>query len=163
MSRGAGGSFGILSCPGDGEVPTNGRANVGPREDREPNRAVKAGRRPPGGEALTARSVALHILCCEARQGFVVVPLWCRVGNALRPISRASECQQGNPMNRVPVICPSREATWSGSAATRWAQSKPRSRRCAGTMTIAELAPGCVRPGSHPVSARQRISPSRRP
>ena len=26
-----------------------------------------------------------------------------------------------------------------------------------------ELAPGCVRPGSHPVSARQRISPSRRP
>jgi hypothetical protein len=62
LSRGAEGSFGILSGPYDGEVPTDGRANVGPRENREPNRAVKAGRRPPEGEALTARSVVVHIL-----------------------------------------------------------------------------------------------------
>ena len=60
--KGAEGSFGIASCPDDGEVSTHGRANVGARENREPTRAVKAGRRPPGGEALTARSVVVHIL-----------------------------------------------------------------------------------------------------
>jgi hypothetical protein len=62
LSRSAEGSFGIASCPDDGEVSTDGRANVGPRENREPSRAVKAGRRPPEGEALTARSVVLHIM-----------------------------------------------------------------------------------------------------
>jgi len=32
-----------------------------------------------------------------------------------------------------------------------------------GGLAILELATGCVRPGSHPARARQRISPSRKP
>jgi len=34
----------------------------------------EAARTLPVGEALTARSVVLHTMECEARQGFVVVP-----------------------------------------------------------------------------------------
>ena len=37
-------------------------------------RAVKAGRRPPVGEALTARSVTPGIMVVQARQGLVVAP-----------------------------------------------------------------------------------------
>jgi hypothetical protein len=39
----------------------------------------------------------------EARQGFVVVPLCCRMEGRLRSISRASVLA-GNPSSRVPFI-----------------------------------------------------------
>jgi hypothetical protein len=84
-------------------------------------------------------------------------------GTRCGPSPEPTKVGGGHPKTRGPVIYSSREATWSGSAATWWAQSLTRSRRRTGTLTVGELAPGCVRPGSHPVSARQRISPSRRP
>jgi hypothetical protein len=43
-------------------------------------RAVKAGRRPPGGEALTVRSVAPGILVGQARQGLLVASVPMREG-----------------------------------------------------------------------------------
>ena len=63
-------------------VSIDGRANVEFSGNREPGRTVKAGRRPPVGEALRARSVVRHIMECEARQGFVVVP--CAAGSGTR-------------------------------------------------------------------------------
>jgi hypothetical protein len=51
------------------------------------------------------------------------------------------------------------EGAWSGAAADRRVQSSGRPRRA---MTNSELASGCAGL-AHPVSARQRISPSRRP
>ena len=45
LSRGAGGSFGISSGPCDGEVPTDGHANGGPRMTE--NRTAQS--RPAGG------------------------------------------------------------------------------------------------------------------
>ena len=130
--------------------------------NRETRRAVRAGRRPPAGEALRARSVVLHIMEGEARQGFVVVP--CAAGSGTR-CGPSPEPASAGGQPEVPgaVHLFVRTATWSGSAATWWAQSVNRSRRRAGTMNANELAPGCVRSGSHPALARQRISPSRRP
>ena len=143
-------------------VSIDGRDKVGSSGIREFGRAVKAGRRPPGGEALRARSVACRIMECEARQGFVFVPCVAGPGTRCGP-SPEPACAGRQPGFPGAVHLFVRPATWSGSAATRRAQSGPRSRRYAGTMNVAELAPGCVRSGSHPALARQRISPSRRP
>ena len=97
LSRGAEGSFGTSSGHNDGEVSTDGRANVGPRENREPKRAVKVGRRPPGGEALTARSVVRHIMGCEARQGFVVAPLCAVWGTRCDPSPEPGDAGRADP------------------------------------------------------------------
>ena len=137
-----------------------GWASGGPRT----RRTVKVGRRPPVGAALTARSAAVHTIECEAPSGLRArPPLGAGARGRSGSISRASRCWRANPETRVPFISSSSEATWSGSAATPWAQSVARPRRSTGAMKSIELAKGCVRPGSHPVLARQRISPSRRP
>src|SRR5664280_1782168 len=47
------------------ETRSTGAPN-GSSGNREPRRAVRAGRRPPAGEALRARSVVLHIMGGEA-------------------------------------------------------------------------------------------------
>jgi len=62
LSRGAEGSIGGSWCRQGPEYPPAGRDKVGPRRSREPRRAVKAGRRPPVGEALRAWSVVVHIM-----------------------------------------------------------------------------------------------------
>ena len=48
---------------------------------------------------MTARSVGLHTMWCEARQGFVVVPWCCRVGDAWRSISRGQQILARQPEN----------------------------------------------------------------
>jgi hypothetical protein len=163
LSRGCRRLLWRFVVPDNGRVSTDKRAELGPRENREPRRAVKAGRRPPGGEALTARSVVLHIIDAKTGRASWSSPCDAVSGTRCGPSPEPTKVGGGHPRTRGPVIYSSREATWSGSAATWWAQSLTRSRRRTGTMTVSELAPGCVRPGSHPVSARQRISPSRRP
>ena len=59
--------------------------------------AVEAGRRPPRGGALRARSVALDIVGCEARQGFVIA---FGAGGSLRPVSIARRRWQVVPATR---------------------------------------------------------------
>jgi hypothetical protein len=92
----------------------------------------------------------------------VVVPWWCRVGDALRSCSKTSSAG-GQP-----------EKPGAGHlfAATRrhgvvrpqpgGLNQRAASPTCGG-LAILELAAGCVRSGSHSVLARQRISPSRKP
>src|ERR1039458_6258871 len=58
----------------------------------------------PQAEAWRDRSVAVHILEGEARQGFVVVPSGAVWGNALRSISPSPGVLAGGPKSRAPVI-----------------------------------------------------------
>ena len=67
-------------------------------------RAVKAGRRPPAGEALTARSGAVHIMEFEARQGFVVVPLVVPRRGRIAGLPHCQASWQGDPGTRAPFI-----------------------------------------------------------
>jgi len=149
------------------------QAALRPRQGE--SRAVKAGRRPPEGEALRARSVSPAQLtgkparASSLRLAGLVIRLLAPHGSVVRTrcgsISRARQCWRGSP--GAPGCRSSLrrgEATWSGSAAARRAQSEGRPRRFAGAMTNSELAPGCVRSGCHASAlARQRTSPSRRP
>ena len=138
------------------------RARRGGARGAERKRAVKAGRRPPGGGALRARSVALHIMECEARQSFVIVPCAVGVGDALRSISIARWCWLGDPRSRAPFI---------SSSEVRHGVVRPQP---VGSISYSVSPQGgdheCyrartgLRPSrSQPVLARQRISPSRRP
>ena len=58
-------------------------------------RAVKAGRRPPVGEALTARSVAPGILVGQARQGLLVASARCWGWTRALVVSRSPRVVEG--------------------------------------------------------------------
>jgi hypothetical protein len=70
---------------------------------REPRRAVKVGHRPPAGEALRARSVALHIMECEARRASWSSPVLPGRGRFAVHL-QGQQVLAGNPNTRVPVI-----------------------------------------------------------
>ncbi len=95
-------------------------------------------------------------------EGFVVVPWWCRVGDALRSCSKTSSAG-GRPGSRVPAISSPRRGGMEWFGRNPVGSIKMTAAPTCGGLAILELAPGCVRSGSHSVLARQRISPSRKP
>jgi hypothetical protein len=93
-----------------------GAPRWGSSGNRESRRAVKAGRRPPGGEALTARSVVLHIMECEAREVLRGRPLCCQTGTRCGPSPEPAGA--GEQAEVVPVcrssLRPNCDMEWFG-------------------------------------------------
>jgi hypothetical protein len=124
-----------------------------------PVRAVKAGRSPPGGEALRARSCGGHHRFGRAPGPFLHATLSFGFGF----VALASVSAEGG--------WPRRTSGAGHSSVTlgdmmRYGRSRlgssTSSARPKGSHAENELAAGCAGV-AHPASARQRISPSRRP
>jgi len=164
---------GVLGFVCAGGPVSRGWSNVGRDEvvlvgGRGLGRAVKAGRRPPGGEALRARSMSPGYLWCKpVRACWSPRPSWSAGGRAAlsspgphglwsasRPCSAAWSC-----LRRAP--------TWSGPSMERYgAASSAQSHTTTRVWGHADLRAGLLAASEHhPVlaCARQRISPSRRP
>jgi hypothetical protein len=129
------------------------------RRETGKTRAVKAGRSPPVGEALRARSFSGTSLLWKGPPG----PSYSRrCPWPFGVLSRQFPLKAGGLAEpRGPVIPPSRTGDMMRYGRSRLGSSTSPARP-EGSHAENELAAGCAGV-AHPASARQRISPSRRP
>jgi hypothetical protein len=109
--------------PVQGRSPrTAGRAESALLIDPRSGRAVKAGRRPPGGAALRARSVALHIMEDRVERRAHSEPLQGVEGRSLPSREQAPVLPEAQPLGLRQWTC---RCLAIQRSASRWAEASP--------------------------------------